>query len=437
MRGDDRHRGRTRRAPHPVDELVLAGRAPLRRVRVVVQRVAALRDHAPAHGHRLQHEWPPPVAGRAHGVRGPRRRRRPHRGDDVPHVPRAPPPRGGARQHPLAGRRRALPPPGPRAAGAVLRRHLLQPPHPVPGPARAARRPRPPHRLRGRVPRARGPVRLPPAVAARQRLVVAQARPPRPGRVDRAGRPPDRADDGRRRRDRRLPRRARGHRRRRPLARRGRAGHPPRRRLRRLRDPAPVGRQRAGGGDRRLPGAAVGHGLRPRRGGPRRAPAAARADRPGDPRRRPGDVADVERRGRDRRRRRRAALRPRRRRRRPARRALVAGGRPRRPRRPRRGRAAADARLPGRAGPRLVGPHRPHRRGRPAQRGARLRVRRLGRRRAPGRRQPRLAARVRLARGARLVRDRAGRARRARRVVAAQGMLVATLAVLAGHFGLG
>ena len=42
--------------PHPVDELVLARRAPLRRVRLVVQRLAALRARPAAHRHGLQHE---------------------------------------------------------------------------------------------------------------------------------------------------------------------------------------------------------------------------------------------------------------------------------------------------------------------------------------------------------------------------------------------
>ena len=56
VRGDDRHRRAPGRPPHPVDELVLARRAPLRRVRLVVQRLAALRARPAAHRHDLQHE---------------------------------------------------------------------------------------------------------------------------------------------------------------------------------------------------------------------------------------------------------------------------------------------------------------------------------------------------------------------------------------------
>ena len=102
------------------------------------------------------------------------------------------------------------------------------------------------------------------------------------------------------------------------------------------------------------------------------------------------------RRGRHRLRPRRAALRPRRRPARPPRRAVV---RPRRPRGPagrdeRRGDRHAD--VPRRAGACVGGADLPDVRRRAAERRARLRVPRLGRRRAHGRREPRLAAPRRL-----------------------------------------
>ena len=70
------------------------------------------------------------------------------------------------------------------------------------------------------------------------------------------------------------------------------------------------------------------------------------------------------------------------------------------------GRAPAEPRLPRRARPRLVGAHLPDRGRRAAVGRARLRVRRLGRRRPRRRRQPRLAAPQRLARRAAVVRHR-------------------------------
>ena len=99
---------------------------------------------------------------------------------------------------------------------------------------------RPAHRLRRRLPRRARPLRLPAALAARQRHALAQARPARPGAVDRR-RPPARAAHARRRRGRRVPRRARGHRRRRPLARAGRAAREARRRVRRVPRAPPSG----------------------------------------------------------------------------------------------------------------------------------------------------------------------------------------------------
>ena len=71
-------------------------------------------------------------------------------------------------------------------------------------------RPRPALRLRVRVHGRARPLRLPAAVAARQRHALAQVRPVRPGRLDRRRRPPDRADDGAGRRAGQVPRGPRG-----------------------------------------------------------------------------------------------------------------------------------------------------------------------------------------------------------------------------------
>ena len=114
----------------------------------------------------------------------------------------------------------------------------------------------------GAVPRRARPLRLPAALAARQRHALAQQRPARAGHVDRERRPPARAHVPRRRRRRRVPRRARGDRRRRPLARAGRAAHRARRRLRRVPPPAAERRGPRRGRDRAVPGAALGDGLR-------------------------------------------------------------------------------------------------------------------------------------------------------------------------------
>ena len=94
--------------------------------------------------------------------------------------------------------------------------------------ARHAGRARPARRLRRRLPRRARPLRLPAALAARQRHALAQARPARAGR--RRSPTPTASSSacshaGRRRR--RVPRRARGDRHGRPLARAGRAPHRP------------------------------------------------------------------------------------------------------------------------------------------------------------------------------------------------------------------
>ena len=155
----------------------------------------ALRHPPVAHRHDLQHEPRAPLARRRDGVRDARRRRHPHRRHDLPDVPRPPPPRAvgrhradAARATPLFG----LPTLGPE--GALLRRHVRR---------RARRRcrsqlglpgrARPALGLRRRVPGRARPVRLPAAVAARQRHALAQVRPVRPGRLDRRRRPADRA----------------------------------------------------------------------------------------------------------------------------------------------------------------------------------------------------------------------------------------------------
>ena len=103
-------------------------------------------------------------------------------------------------------------------ARALLRRHLRLAAHRLPLEPRHAGRARPPLRLRVLVPGRARPVRLPAAVAARQRLVLAQARARGPAALDRPGRPAARARDERRRWRRALPRRARDDRHGRPLA---------------------------------------------------------------------------------------------------------------------------------------------------------------------------------------------------------------------------
>ena len=121
-------------------------------------------------------------------VRDARRRRRAHGRHDLPDVPRAPPPRAAARHALYARRRGADAPPGDGPARAVLRRHLRLAPDGLPLGAGHARRPRPPLRLRLGVHGRARPVRLPAALAARQRLVLAQARPRR-ARCSRSRRP--------------------------------------------------------------------------------------------------------------------------------------------------------------------------------------------------------------------------------------------------------
>ena len=88
-----------------------------------------------------------------------------------------------------------------------------------------ARHPRPPLRLRLRVHGRARPVRLPAALAARQRLALAQARARGPAPIARAGRPAARAGRKRGGRPRPLPGGARGDRHGRPLPGTGRGRH--------------------------------------------------------------------------------------------------------------------------------------------------------------------------------------------------------------------
>ena len=257
---------------------------------------------------------------RRDGVRDARRRRPADGVHDVPDLPRPPraPDLARDRAHaPGLGGHAAS---GDGAARAVLRRHLRHARDGLPLADGAAGHPRPARRLRRRAPRRARPVRLPAAVAARQRHPLPSPRPARAGDVDRRRRPPARAHVPRRRRRRRVPRRARRDRRGRPLACRRRAAHRARRRVRRVRAAAAQRRRPRRRRDRAVPGPALGHGLRAADRGPRGARAADRRRRRRHRGRRPRHVAPGAARGRDPRRGRRAALRARRRRPRRARR---------------------------------------------------------------------------------------------------------------------
>ena len=184
------------RAPDPGDELVPPRGGPLRRVRLELPRRPALRHRAPADRHRLQHEPRPPLAA----TRRPCSRR-----STTPTCARP-----GTTYLMYRGRHRHEPQRDTaltRVASTLMR-------HPVMGPRElfyadifASRRtgcrsglgmPGVRDRHSGCVSRLPGrarPVRLPAAVAARQRLVLAQARPRRPGALDRPGRPAARARD--------------------------------------------------------------------------------------------------------------------------------------------------------------------------------------------------------------------------------------------------
>ena len=155
--------------------------------------LAVVRAAPVAHRHDLQHEPRAPLARRGDGVRAARRRRRAHGRHDVPDVPRPPSPRGVRRHGAHPHRLDRVPPRGVRPEGAVLRRHVRLAAHAVPVAARPAGHPRPALRLRRRVPGRARPVRLPAALAARQRHPLAQERAVRAGRVAGRRRPPDRS----------------------------------------------------------------------------------------------------------------------------------------------------------------------------------------------------------------------------------------------------
>ena len=87
---------------------------------------------------------------------------------------------------------------GLRPARVLLRRHVRLAQDRLPLAARAAGRARPARGLRRRAPGRERPVRLPAAVAARQRHALAPQRPVRPGLLDRRRRQADRAPDARR-----------------------------------------------------------------------------------------------------------------------------------------------------------------------------------------------------------------------------------------------
>ena len=206
----DGHRRRRRPALDQRHELVSPARAALRRVRLLARRDPRLRRLPGALRPRLQHEPGPPQPGDRDAVREPRRRRRPHRLHAVPDLPRPPPPRGLARRADATRRRRdqaQVPPPHLGPERALLRRPLRQPR----GALQVDLDPRQPRRLRGLL-RGRaaqgGPLRLPPALAARQRQLLPPARARGERRVDRQGRPLLRQLRRGGRRPRRLPRRA-------------------------------------------------------------------------------------------------------------------------------------------------------------------------------------------------------------------------------------
>ena len=166
--------------PDRGDELVEARRAPLRRVRQLVPRGPQARHRPAADRHGVQPQRQPPGRRRADGLRVARRRRRPDGGHDLPRLPRPPRAPRLARDRADPPGRPAVPQAGPRPARAVLRRHLRQPRDRLPQPDGPAGHPRPALGLRRRVAGGARPIRLPAAVAARQRHALAQERPARP-----------------------------------------------------------------------------------------------------------------------------------------------------------------------------------------------------------------------------------------------------------------
>ena len=140
VRGDDHHRRRARPARDPEHELVPPRGGALRRVRIELLGLAPVRRRALDDRHRLPDERRAPVARRADGVRGARRRRRAHRGHDLSDLPRPPRPRGGQRVRPGPDRHLdPVPAHGQGPARAVLRRPVRLAPDRLPRPARPAR----------------------------------------------------------------------------------------------------------------------------------------------------------------------------------------------------------------------------------------------------------------------------------------------------------
>ena len=182
--GRDRHRRRPRRAPHPVDELVPPRRGALRGVRLVVPGHARVRGRPLALRHRLQHEHGPPHPGRRTvfehlddaGLRTActtwliyrgRTRHDPSGASVYRRIAEA-----AQFRHAVYGARELFYADlfDSRDTGCTLR-------------ARDARPARPPRRLRGRLSGRERPLRLPALLASRQRHLLAQGGPRRPGRA--------------------------------------------------------------------------------------------------------------------------------------------------------------------------------------------------------------------------------------------------------------
>ena len=226
-----------------------------------------------AAGHGLQHEHRPPVAGRADGVRVARRRRPAHRRHDLPDLPRPPPPRA-ARESPTAGSPNrpssgtrcgarassSTPTSSPPAAPAAAPRSAC--------PASATSTPAASARTWSRTTSSTSCF-----LAARQRHLLAQARPGRrrSTSIAEADRALERLMDAGRRLG-RVPRGPRGDRHVRPLADRRRGPRQPGRGARRLATCCRRPTRRPDEAEIAVcPAAALGAGLRARRGPARRA----------------------------------------------------------------------------------------------------------------------------------------------------------------------
>ena len=127
LRDLDRDRRAAGPPPHRGDELVVARRAPLRRVRLVVPRRAQARHRQAADRHGVQPQRQPPGARRRDDLRVARRRRRADGGHDLPRLPRPPRAPRLARDRADAAGRPLFRKPVHGPARALLRRHLRQP----------------------------------------------------------------------------------------------------------------------------------------------------------------------------------------------------------------------------------------------------------------------------------------------------------------------